>query len=104
MIKLIVLIVCAYVALLLIPGTLAVLAGMVLFGAVVALFFSGIGSLISFFGSTALSILGGIFTGIVTLGAVAILAVSFPLLLVVLIPFGLMLLMGGLFCTVVCGI
>ena len=82
----------------------AVLAGIGLFGGILALFFHGVGSLISFVGSIAVGILGALVAGILTLAALAVVAVSFPILLLVLLPLGLLLLMGGLFCTVVCGV
>lgn len=104
MIKLIALIVYAYVAFLVLPGAFAVLARIVLFGGILALFFHGIGSLISFIGSTAVGILGELVTGILTLAALAVVSVSFPILLLALLPLGLLLLMDGLFCTVVCGV
>jgi hypothetical protein len=76
----------------------------VLVGSVIALFVSALGSVLSFVGSTAASIIGGLVSVFVTLALLAVLAMSFPVLLVVLVPIGLMVLIGGLFCTVVCGV
>jgi hypothetical protein len=89
---------------LVLPGVLAAIAGFVFLGAVIALLVSVLGSILSFLGSIAASVLGGLVSIFATLALVACFVFSFPVLLVILIPIGLLVLIGGLFCTVICGI
>ena len=104
MIKLLILLVLAACALFILPGALAVMAGIVLVAILAGTVLSGIGSVISFIGSTAASVLGGLFTGFLLLACAIALGVAFPVLLVALIPIGFLFLIGGFFLTLMCGV
>ena len=104
MIKLIALVIALTLAVLFLPEILALVAGVVLIGALGALLISGVGFVFSCFGSAAASLVGGLFSVLLALAILAIIGVSIPLLLLILVPIGLMLLLGGLFFTVLCGV
>ena len=104
MIKLSIIFLFSLVAFFVLPGIFAAIAGVVCFGAFVALVAWVIGSLFSVLGSVLSSLFGAIFSLIAAVALLVVLGVSVPVLLMIAIPLGLLLLCGGLFCTLVCGV
>ena len=83
MLKLLIIIVCSWIAFLLLPGVVAFVAGFILVASCLALLVYGIASFVSFISSTTLSVLGGMCTFLLFCVAAVIIAMTFPVLLVV---------------------
>ena len=104
MIKLTLILIGSFIAFFVLPGALAGIAGIVFVAAFFGILFSVIGSLFSALGSVVSTVFGLIFSVISTLVLLVVLGVSIPVILLFAIPVGMFLLLGGLFCTVLCGV
>lgn len=104
MIKLLTFLLLAAIGFFVLPEVLAVIAGILFFAGFFPLILTGIGSFLSLLGSTLSTLLGVLLTLVSMVAISVIILIGLPVFLAVMIPLGFLILAGGLFYSLLCGI